>query len=95
MFRRRPLLRGAMVAGAGYAVGKRQQRSRQQQDDQEERIEDLEAQQAAPAAPAPAAAGGGIDDATIESLTKLGQLHDSGVLTDAEFEEQKRRLLGM
>jgi hypothetical protein len=34
-----------------------------------------------------------MTDNTIEQLTKLGQLHDSGVLTDDEFDQQKRRLL--
>jgi hypothetical protein len=29
-----------------------------------------------------------------ELLSKLGQLRDSGVLTDAEFGQQKQRLLG-
>jgi hypothetical protein len=29
----------------------------------------------------------------IEQLQKLGQLRDSGVLTDAEFEAQKAKLL--
>ena len=29
-----------------------------------------------------------------DSLAKLAALHDSGDLTDAEFAEQKRRLLG-
>jgi hypothetical protein len=42
------------------------------------------------AAPPPPAAGG---DDTIEQLTKLGQLRDQGVLTEAEFEVQKQKLL--
>lgn len=29
----------------------------------------------------------------IEQLKQLGDLRDQGVLTDSEFEEQKRRLL--
>lgn len=32
-------------------------------------------------------------DSTIEQLTRLGQLRDAGVLTDAEFEVQKQRIL--
>ena len=102
-------MRAAMVGGAAYHVGKRQQQGQYPEQDQEARIEDLEAQQSAPppvaAAPAsPAAppppvapqlpAPGGMTDDTIEQLTKLGQLRDSGVLTDDEFEQQKRRLLG-
>lgn len=30
----------------------------------------------------------------IEQLKQLGELKDQGVLTEAEFEEQKRRILG-
>ncbi|WP_417374061.1 SHOCT domain-containing protein [Glutamicibacter protophormiae] len=32
--------------------------------------------------------------AMIEQLTQLGQLRDAGVLSEAEFEAQKARLLG-
>jgi hypothetical protein len=41
-----------------------------------------------PAAPAPPA----VDP--VEQLTKLGELRDKGILTDAEFEAQKAKLLG-
>lgn len=44
-----------------------------------------------PPAPAPAAASTGDD--MITQLEKLGALRDSGVLTDEEFAEQKRRIL--
>jgi hypothetical protein len=43
------------------------------------------------AAPPPAAAPGGGD--MLEQLTKLGQLRDAGVLTPAEFEAQKAKIL--
>jgi hypothetical protein len=33
-------------------------------------------------------------DALLEELEQLGELRDSGVLTDAEFADQKVRLLG-
>jgi hypothetical protein len=48
---------------------------------------------AAPPPPAAAAPAAGDTDALIEQLTKLGQLRDAGVLTDAEFEAQKAKLL--
>jgi hypothetical protein len=32
-------------------------------------------------------------DPTLEKLKQLGELHTSGVLTDAEFEAQKARIL--
>ncbi len=49
---------------------------------------------APPAAPpaAPAAAAG-LDGDAIERLQKLAELHKAGILTDAEFAEQKARLL--
>lgn len=40
-----------------------------------------------------AASGSGPDD-QLARLEKLGQLHASGVLTDAEFAEQKAKILG-
>jgi hypothetical protein len=43
------------------------------------------------AAPAPAPAAGGDDLAT--KLTKLGDLHTAGVLSDTEFAEAKAKLL--
>jgi hypothetical protein len=46
-------------------------------------------------APAPQYASPGADTGDmIAQLEKLGRLRDSGVLTDAEFEAQKARLLG-
>lgn len=91
--RRRPLMRAAMVGGAGYAVGKR--RAAGQQAEQDAAI----AQQPAPAAPAPAApaaapAPAAMSDADrIEALKNLKELLDSGVLTQAEFDAQKQKLL--
>ena len=46
----------------------------------------------APPSPAPAPAAG-VDD-VITALTRLGQLRDAGVLTEAEFAVQKARVLG-
>lgn len=41
------------------------------------------------AAPAPT----GMTQEKIDQLKQLGELHGSGVLTDAEFEAQKQKLL--
>jgi hypothetical protein len=90
MRRRRPLMRAAMVGGVAYHAGKRVQEGRDDDYDRDARLEQLEAQQAQQAQ-APAA--GGMTDNTIEQLGKLGQLHEQGVLTDAEFEVQKQKLL--
>ena len=46
------------------------------------------------AAPPPAPAPEGGRDDMIEQLQKLGQLHEAGVLTDAEFAAQKAKILG-
>jgi hypothetical protein len=43
-------------------------------------------------APAPAAGSGGDD--SIAELERLAKLRDSGALTDAEFEQQKAKILG-
>jgi 3-oxoacyl-ACP reductase-like protein len=101
MPRRRPLLRGAMIGGAGYMAGKNSANKRAHEASQEQRIAELEAQQAPapaaaamapPAAPAPAApAAGGVD--VVAELTKLKGLLDAGVLTQDEFEVAKAKVL--
>ena len=94
MRRRRPLMRAAMVGGVAYHAGKRVQEGREEDAYRDEQIADLQAQQAAaPPAAAPAAAGG-ISDDTIHQLKQLSELKDQGVLTEDEFEAQKRKLLG-
>ena len=87
MRRRRPLMRAAMVGTAGYVAGKRIQEGREEDAYRDARMDELEARQASP----PPA--GGMSDNSIEQLQKLGQLHDQGVLTDAEFEVQKQKIL--
>ena len=88
--RRRPLLRAAVVGGAAYHAGKRVQEGREEDYDRDARIAELEAQQAAPAAPAPAAAP---QTDMVEQLQKLAALKDQGILTQAEFDAQKAKLL--
>jgi hypothetical protein len=95
--RRRPLLRAAVVGGAAYHAGKRVQEGRDADYERDARMDELEQQQAmqqqaAPPAAAPAA--GGITDDTIAQIQKLGELKTQGLLTDDEFEAQKRKLLG-
>ena len=86
LVRRRPLVRAAMVGGAGYAAGKHRTRVQEQQ-----------AQQAAPPQQSEASAGaggGGMSEMDrIDALKKLGELHDSGVLTDEQFEAEKEKLI--
>jgi hypothetical protein len=92
MGRRRPLMRAAMVGGVAYHAGKRSQEGRDADADRDARLEELEYQQQAQQ-PQGGGGGGGMTDNTIEQLGKLGQLHEQGVLTDAEFEVQKQKLL--
>jgi hypothetical protein len=47
-----------------------------------------------PQAAAPASSGG-LTDEGIAQLKQLGALHESGVLTDAEFEAAKQKILGI
>ncbi len=83
--RRRPLLRAAVVGGAGYAAGKRAAAAR-------EGAEPPPQQSAPP--PQPSAPTGGLSADAVARLKELAELRDQGILTDAEFEEQKRASLG-
>jgi membrane protease subunit (stomatin/prohibitin family) len=87
------LLRAAIVGGAAYHVGKRTQQGRDQNAAQDQQINELQAQQAqqAPAAPAAAAPAGQED--SYNQLTQLKSLLDQGVLTQAEFDAQKQKIL--
>ncbi|HEY2207772.1 MAG TPA: SHOCT domain-containing protein [Gaiellaceae bacterium] len=83
------LLRGvarvAVISGTATAVSNRV--SRRQGD--RWAAEEQQQQQYAEPAPAPAAEAPDM----MEQLKQLGDLHTSGVLTDAEFEAQKAKLL--
>jgi len=89
MRRRRPLMRAAMVGGVAYHAGKKVQEGREEDYARDQEIADLQAQQAA-SAPAAAPAAPQVD---IEQLEKLAQLKDQGILTQAEFDVQKAKLL--
>ena len=84
------LLRAAIVGGAAYHVGKRTQQGRDQNAAQDQQIQDLQQQQAQ-AAPAPAAPAS--DEDAMAKLTQLKSLLDQGVLTQAEFDMQKSKIL--
>jgi hypothetical protein len=98
--RRRPLMRAAMVGGAGYMAGKKGQQAREREAAQEERLSALEQQQApAPASAAmtppaePPAAAPAPEKDVVGELTKLKGLLDAGVLTPEEFEAAKAKVL--
>jgi hypothetical protein len=91
-----------MVGGAGYYAGKKMQQGHEEDAYRDARIEELEQQQAAaayapppPPPPPPVAAPAGPGPETIEQLRQLGELRQQGILTEEEFDAQKRRLLGM
>jgi len=92
MFRRRPLARAAVVGGAAYYAGKKGAQSAQQEADQNAQIADLQAQQQYQQA-APAPASGGMSEDSMNKLKELADLHTQGILTDAEFEVQKQKIL--
>jgi hypothetical protein len=83
------MARTAVVAGTATAVSNRVSR-RQARRWGEQDAYPPEPQPAY--APEPVAAAPAVDP--IEQLTRLAQLHDTGVLTDQEFATQKARLLG-
>jgi hypothetical protein len=104
MFRRRPLLRAAVVGGGAYMAGKAVAQNAAERDqveaDQNARLEQLEQQQADPyqqqyqqpppqyQQPPPASSP------MIDQLNQLASLHDQGVLSDDEFAAAKAKLLG-
>jgi hypothetical protein len=97
----RGLARTAMVAGTATAVSNRvsrrqagrwaaQEYPQQQYDQQPYPPQDYPPQQAPPQQ---APAGGGYDQ-VLAQLKDLGDLKAQGVLSEEEFETQKRRILG-
>lgn len=94
----RGIARTAVVAGTASAVsGRVQRRQAEKFADRDAAIyadrQQAYAQQAAPNYPPPAAPPPAEVD-VIGQLQKLGELHQSGVLTDEEFAAQKAKLLG-
>lgn len=89
----RGVARTAAIAGTATAVSNRV--SRRQAQRWSAQGQDPYGQQQAPppqqAAPPPPAAPAADP---IEQLKQLGELRDSGVLTEAEFEAQKAKILG-
>ena len=81
----RGIARTAVVAGTATAVSNRVSRRQAGR-----WARDYEQEPPPPAAPPAPAAGNDV----IAQLKDLGDLRAQGVLTDAEFEAQKRRILG-
>jgi len=81
--RRRARRRTVLVAGgAAYAAGKHAQQDSSDEEPAEEPVDQAQAQEATG------------EDAEIDELKRIADLHDSGALTDDEFEAGKAKVLG-
>jgi hypothetical protein len=93
MMRRRPVLRTvgrtAVIAGTATVVAGGVNRHQQQKAAAQQ---NAAAQQAAPVEAAPAEAAASSDD-LIAKLKELAALKDQGILTEAEFNDQKTKIL--
>jgi hypothetical protein len=88
----RGVARTAVIAGTATAVSNRvsrRQANRWASQEQQSYDDQAYEQQQAPA-PAPA----DDMDAKLEQLRQLGELKSQGVLSEAEFDAQKQRILG-
>jgi Short C-terminal domain len=87
--------RTAVIAGTATAVSgrvaRRQSNRWAEQEEQQQQQESAQQQPAPAPAPAPAPESGTSD--MLAQLQQLGELKQSGVLTDAEFEAQKQKIL--
>jgi hypothetical protein len=86
--RRRPVMRAAAVGGIAYSASKAGANKAAAEADQDAPAEQPEAEQEG--APPPAAQSA---DQSMEELTKLKGLLDTGVLTQEEFDAQKQKIL--
>jgi len=84
--------RTAVVAGTATAVSGSVARRQQSKYEQQAGAEADDAQ--APAPPPPPAPAPPGEDAVITQLQQLADLKNQGILSDAEFEAQKARILG-
>ncbi len=81
-----PFLTSLLAGGVGYALG-----SNAAQQNQQPPAYQPYPYQAPPQAPS--APLSGAESGKLAQLKLLGELHDSGVLTNDEFERQKQRIL--
>jgi hypothetical protein len=91
----RGVARTAVVAGTATAVSNRvsrRQANRWASQDEAQYYQQQQYQQQQYAAPPPAPAPEAADP--IAQLKELAELRSQGILTDAEFEAQKARILG-
>jgi outer membrane murein-binding lipoprotein Lpp len=99
---------GGVAYAAGSHSAKKSEQQAQTEAQQNAQIAELQQQPAPAAAPPPVAASqqptatppvaapapsSGIAPEALEQLKQLGELHASNVLTDAEFEAAKQKIL--
>ena len=93
----RGIARTAAVAGTATAVSNRVSRRQAgrwaEQEQQQNEAQGYQQQQAYQPPPAAAPAGGDMDY-RLDQLRQLADLKAQGVLSEAEFEAQKARILG-
>jgi Short C-terminal domain len=92
MMRRRPLRRAAVIGGVAAAAHHAGTKSAQAQAAEQSQSQPIAAPQPQPQPPAAPAAGTGSDD-MVSQLESLKKLLDDGVLTQAEFDAQKQKIL--
>ena len=84
--------RTAVVAGTATAVSNRVSRRQYNRWENQAQEESYDQQQQYQEAAPPPPAAPSTDD-KLEQLKQLGELKEAGVLTDAEFEAQKAKIL--
>jgi hypothetical protein len=91
----RGVARTAVVAGTATAVSNRVSRRQANRwaSQEEQQAYEPQAYEAPPPPPPPPAAEPDMDT-KLEQLRQLGELKTQGVLSEYEFEAQKRRILG-
>jgi hypothetical protein len=89
----RGVARTAVVAGTATAVSNRVSRRQANRWSQEQPQQEQPAQAAPPPPAAPAPTAAPDEGEKFQLLKELGELKASGVLTDAEFEAQKAKIL--
>ena len=96
-------MRAAMVGGVAYHVGKKSAQGQEAEAEQNARLDEMESQQYqqqqqpqyAPPPPAAPAPNQGISPDAMEQLKQLADLKSQGILTDEEFDAQKKKILGL
>ena len=93
----RGVARTAVIAGTATSVSNRVSRRQARRwgytdEPQQQEAPPQQQQQYAPPPPPPPAAA--PEEDPIEQLRQYAKLRDDGILTDEEFAEQKRKLLG-